>query len=401
MTGDGPAAAVAALSAALGADPGRGDLWSELATALVAAGRAREGWDAAVRGVQLAPQSASSHRAVGTVAAALNDARQAESAYRHALLLDPSDHETQTALSRLPRPAPGYADPPAAAGRRRAPDPPENPPSGRRRAPDPDHRAPDPDPLLDSPPSGRRRAPEPDPRLDPLPSGRSRASEPGQPAIGRRRAPEPDPLRDSLPSGRRRAPEPDPLPTGRRRAPDPDQQFAPPTQGGRRRAPEPPAPTAAPPLTTTAVGPAWPAPAPYDPLTPAQPVPTGATRVVPTSDGWRPALIAVVRIEWLLTVACYVGLAFARVAPYTAGALAGLAVALGGYGRLRWQSARTRRPPPRDRPATALAIAAAVATIVVVPAAMFGALTAARAAAIAAVTCATVAAVLLRRTPGS
>ncbi|HST65402.1 MAG TPA: hypothetical protein VLM05_09460, partial [Mycobacteriales bacterium] len=87
MTGDGPAAAVAALSAALGADPGRGDLWGELATALVAAGRAREGWDAAVRAVQLAPQAAASHRAIGAVAAALDDPRQAESAYRHALLL--------------------------------------------------------------------------------------------------------------------------------------------------------------------------------------------------------------------------------------------------------------------------------------------------------------------------
>lgn len=371
MTGDGPAAAVAALSAALGADPGRGDLWSELATALVAAGRAREGWDAAVRGVQLAPQSASSHRAVGTVAAALNDSRQAESAYRHALLLDPSDHETQTALSRLPRPKPSYADPPTGGGRRRAPDPAEDRPSGRRRAPDPD-------PLLDPLPSGRRRAPEPDPLLDSLPSGRRRA---------------PDPLLDPLPTSRR-APEPDQPGSGRRRAPEPDPQFAPPTQGGRRRAPE-----AAPPSTTTAVGfPAWLTPAPYDPLTPEQPVPTGATRVAPTSNGWRPALIAVVRIEWLLTVACYVGLAFARVAPYTAGALAGLAVALGAYGRLRWQSARTRRPPAADRPATALAVAAAVATIVVVPAAMFGALTAARAGAIAAVTCATAAAVLVRRT---
>ncbi|HEY6749063.1 MAG TPA: hypothetical protein VI357_25520 [Mycobacteriales bacterium] len=104
-----------------------------------------------------------------------------------------------------------------------------------------------------------------------------------------------------------------------------------------------------------------------------------------------------VRIEWLVAVACYVGLAFSRVAPYTAGALAGLAVVLGGYGRLRWQTAPVRRPPPEDRPATVLAVAAAAAAVVVVPAAMLGALTVARVAAIAAATCATVAAVLLRR----
>ncbi|HST66406.1 MAG TPA: hypothetical protein VLM05_14570 [Mycobacteriales bacterium] len=143
--------------------------------------------------------------------------------------------------------------------------------------------------------------------------------------------------------------------------------------------------------------PAWLAPAPYNPLQSAPPQPAGATRVPPTGDGWRTGLVAVVRIEWLVAVACYVGLAFAKIAPYTAGALAGLAVVGGAYGRLRWQAARTRRPPAADRPATALAVAAAVAAVVVVPAAMFGALTAARVAAIAAATCATAAAVLLRR----
>jgi hypothetical protein len=44
-------------------------------------------------------------------------------------------------------------------------------------------------------------------------------------------------------------------------------------------------------------------------------------------------------------------------------------------------------------------IAAAAATVAVVPAAMFGALTIARVATIAAITCLTVAAVLLGRTP--
>src|SRR5689334_12825449 len=88
--GRGPAAAVDALSAAVGAQPGRADLWSELATALVAAGRGPEAWDAAVRAVELAPRSAASHRAIGSVAAALGDTAQADAAYRHAARLDPA-----------------------------------------------------------------------------------------------------------------------------------------------------------------------------------------------------------------------------------------------------------------------------------------------------------------------
>jgi len=56
MIGHGSAAAVAALSAAVRAEPGRADLWSELATALVAAGRPPEAWPAAVRAVELAPR---------------------------------------------------------------------------------------------------------------------------------------------------------------------------------------------------------------------------------------------------------------------------------------------------------------------------------------------------------
>jgi hypothetical protein len=151
-------------------------------------------------------------------------------------------------------------------------------------------------------------------------------------------------------------------------------------------------------VPTSAVGiPAWLAPTPPGVRDPARPEPpVGASRV-PGPPGWRRALITIVRAEWLVAAACYLGLAFAHIAPYTAGALAGLAVVAGAYGRLRWQATRARRPPAEDRPATGLAVATAAALVVVVPAAMFGALTVARAAAIAAVTCATVAAVLLTR----
>ena len=159
-------------------------------------------------------------------------------------------------------------------------------------------------------------------------------------------------------------------------------------------------------LTTSAVGiPAWLAPSPatatrYAPSLSRRRSRVGATRA-PTADGWHRGLIAVVRIEWLLAGAVYLGLAFDRVAPYAAGAWAGIAVVLGAYGRLRWQAARTRRPPEPDRLPTIAAGLAAAASVVVVPAANnVGALTAARAAAIAAVTCATIAAVLLARTRG-
>jgi hypothetical protein len=438
---------VAALSAALGADPGRGDLWSELATALVAAGRSREAWDAAVRAVELAPQSAASHRAVGTVAAALDDPRQAESAYRHALLLDPADFATQAALSRLPRPATPadggrrrapdaalpearrpadgptptpYTDPPTSGGRRRAPDPDptayaDPPTGGRRRAPDPDPSALALPPYADPPTSGgRRRAPESDYVDPPTGGGRRRAPEADAlPSGGRRRAPETDPAHADPPAsgGRRRAPEADPAyvkPTsgGRRRAAEED-----PPEGGRRRAPDPaangsrhaaadPAWGAAPaPVTTAVVGlPAWlvsSPPAVQNPEWNPQPA-YGATRAT-GPDGWHRALVAVVRVQWLLALACYVGLAYPRVAPYTAGALAGIVVLAGAYGRVRWQTAHARRPETPDRPATGLALAAAATAVVVIPAAMVGALTVARVAAIAAVTCATAAAVLLRK----
>jgi hypothetical protein len=396
MTGDGPAASVAALSAALGADPGRGDLWGELATALVAARRPREAWDAAARAVQLAPRSAASHRAIGTVAAALGDPRQAESAYRHALLLDPADQETRTALARLPAPTTAPTARPAApaagaaavagaagvpgarvGGSRHAAAEDDEPSTGRhgaggrRRAPEPD----------EAPAGGRRRAPEPD---DAPAAGRRRASEPGDaPAGGRRRAAESD---DAPVSGRRRAAESDDAPAG-----------------GRRRAREA--------AVMTAVGlPGWLAPNggarpdptatgwPVGPPRPAGNVPVGATRAADPAR-WRRELVAIVRAEWLVGLACFVGLAYARTAPYTAGLLAGLVVVAVAYGRVRWR-AGLGPPSPAERIPTYAAGVAVAAAVVVVPAAMLGALTLARLAAVAAVTCATFAAVLLGRTGG-
>ena len=214
-----------ALSAAVGAEPGRADLWVELATALVAAGRAPEAWDAAVRAVELAPRSAASHRAIGSVAAALGDSAQAESAYRHALLLDPASAGGARPSAPEPgavsggRHASGGAGGLAAwmASQVAAPDPASRPAGGRRRAPDPDaaapaarangsrHAAPD----EDGPASGRHGVPEP-----------SRG--------GRRRAAEADPGGRSTPPS---------ATGGRRRAPE-DSEPAPaaaPSSGGRRR----------------------------------------------------------------------------------------------------------------------------------------------------------------------
>jgi hypothetical protein len=218
--------------------------------------------------------------------------------------------------------------------------------------------------------------------------------------------------------GRRRAPEPDPEATGggRRRAPEPGTEA---TGGGRRRAPEGVGAAVGPepygprpdkvavglpgwlapsgqvrpdPLTATAVTPAgWPPGAP--------PGPVGATRAA-DPDARRKALVAVVRLEWLVGVACFVGLAYGRTAPYTAGLLAGVIVVAAAYGRVRWQAATTRRPPDRDRVPTYAVVAAVVVAVVVVPAAMVGALTLARLAVVAAVTCATFAAVLIGRTGG-
>jgi hypothetical protein len=128
-------------------------------------------------------------------------------------------------------------------------------------------------------------------------------------------------------------------------------------------------------------------------------VPAGATRVA-DPDAWRRGLIAVVRIEWLVGLACFLGLAYARTAPYTAGLLAGALVVAGAYGRVRWQGTAAGRPPEPDRLPTYAATAAAATAVVIIPAAMVGALTLARLAAVAAVTCATVAAVLLARTVG-
>ena len=131
--------------------------------------------------------------------------------------------------------------------------------------------------------------------------------------------------------------------------------------------------------------------------TPGAPdVPVGASRVA-DPQAWRRPLVAVVRVEWLLGVVCFVGLAYPRTAPYTAGLLAGALVVAGAYGRLRWQSAPTRRPPEPDRIPTYAAVTAVATALVIIPAAMVGALTLARLAAVAAVTSATAASVLLAR----
>ena len=404
MIGDGPAAAVDALSAAVGAEPGRGELWSELATALVAAGRASEAWDAAVRAVELAPRSAASHRAIGTVAAALGDSAQAEFAYRHAQLLDPTAgapdsggggrHASDRADALATWMASQIAAPDPGRGRAPGPDAPVGPANGSR------HAAPDQDALA----SGRHGVPEPSS------GGRRRAPEvdwpvaPQPPAGGRRRAPE-----DSEPApqsfyGRRHAGEDGPAtavwPAGTVPGPDGGPATAVWPAGGNAAAH---GAEAAWPVGDvqrgTAVGlPAWlrPSAATRGPGGQPRAVPTGATRVT-DPETWRRGLITVVRIEWLVGVVCLLGLAYARTAPYTAGLLAGALVVAGAYGRLRWRSIATLRPPEPDRIPTYAAVAAVATAVVIIPAAMAGGLTLARLAAVAAVTSATVAAVLLAR----
>ena len=470
--GRGPAAAVDALSAAVGAQPGRADLWSELATALVAAGRGPEAWDAAVRAVELAPRSAASHRAIGSVAAALGDTAQADAAYRHAARLDPAG---------APDSGGGRHD--AAYGRAEVLDPGGPPDSGGGRH----DAAYGPAALLDpagAPDSGGGRhdaAYGPAALLDPggataagggrhgAAYGQAGVLDPGGPpdsgggrhasdradalaawmadqiagagraapgaavpeANGSRHAaPDDSPSgRHGVPSqpggdpGRPLAPRP---PTGRRRAPE-DTESAPQPSGGRRRAPEDGPPTATwmtapaaaadggPPTAVWPVGtaaasggavadvrrpaaaglPGWLGPsAPRD-----RAAPTGATRIS-DPEAWRRGLIRVVRIEWLVGIACFLGLAYARTAPYTAGLLAGALVVVGAYGRVRWRPLVRLRPPEPDRIPTYASVAGVATSVVIIPAAMAGALTLARLAAAAAVTSATVAAVLLARLVG-
>jgi hypothetical protein len=440
---DGPAAALDALSAAVGAQPGRADLWSELATALVAAGRAPEAWDAAARAVELAPQSAASHRAIGSVAAALGDTAQAEAAHRHAALLDAggapdpgggrhasagADTLAAWMANQVTGRAPetGSPAPQANGSRHAAPDDtssgrhgfPEPPTGGRRRTPE--------SPLVPEPTSGRRRASED----APPPATWSGSAPDGGPALqpsrGRRRAPDDGPSTATWPAGT--TPGAD---SGRSTAvwpagaPGPDGGPAP-ESSGRRRAPEDGPPTATWPAGTGpapdgglagAVSPAgapagggaaWPVeevrpetavglPGWLGPSGPgARAVPAGATRVADPA-AWRRGLITVVRIEWLAGIACFLGLAYARTAPYTAGLLAGALVVLGAYFRVRWRSLARLRPPAPDRIPSYAALAAVATAIVIIPAAMAGALTLARLAAVAAVTSATVAAVLLAR----
>ena len=470
--GRGPAAAVDALSAAVGAQPGRADLWSELATALVAAGRGPEAWDAAVRAVELAPRSAASHRAIGSVAAALGDTAQADAAYRHAARLDPAG---------APDSGGGRHD--AAYGRAEVLDPGGPPDSGGGRH----DAAYGPAALLDpagAPDSGGGRhdaAYGPAALLDPggataagggrhdAAYGQAGVLDPGGPpdsgggrhasdradalaawmadqiagagraapgaavpeANGSRHAaPDDSPSgRHGVPSqpggdpGRPLAPRP---PTGRRRAPE-DTESAPQPSGGRRRAPEDGPPTATwmtapaaaadggPPTAVWPVGtaaasggavadvrrpaaaglPGWLGPsAPRD-----RAAPTGATRIS-DPEAWRRGLIRVVRIEWLVGIACFLGLAYARTAPYTAGLLAGALVVVGAYGRVRWRPLVRLRPPEPDRIPTYASVAGVATSVVIIPAAMAGALTLARLAAAAAVSSATVAAVLLARLVG-
>jgi hypothetical protein len=470
--GRGPAAAVDALSAAVGAQPGRADLWSELATALVAAGRGPEAWDAAVRAVELAPRSAASHRAIGSVAAALGDTAQADAAYRHAARLDPAG---------APDSGGGRHD--AAYGQAGVLDPGGPPDSGGGRH----DAAYGPAALLDpagAPDSGGGRhdaAYGPAALLDPggataagggrhdAAYGQAGVLDPGGPpdsgggrhasdradalaawmadqiagagraapgaavpeANGSRHAaPDDSPSgRHGVPSqpggdpGRPLAPRP---PTGRRRAPE-DTESAPQPSGGRRRAPEDGPPTATwmtapaaaadggPPTAVWPVGtaaasggavadvgrpgaaglPGWLGPsAPRD-----RAAPTGATRIS-DPEAWRRGLIRVVRIEWLVGIACFLGLAYARTAPYTAGLLAGALVVVGAYGRVRWRPLVRLRPPEPDRIPTYASVAGVATSVVIIPAAMAGALTLARLAAAAAVTSATVAAVLLARLVG-
>ena len=470
--GRGPAAAVDALSAAVGAQPGRADLWSELATALVAAGRGPEAWDAAVRAVELAPRSAASHRAIGSVAAALGDTAQADAAYRHAARLDPAG---------APDSGGGRRD--AAYGEAGVLDPGGPPDSGGGRH----DAAYGPAALLDpagAPDSGGGRhdaAYGPAALLDPggataagggrhdAAYGQAGVLDPGGPPDsggGRHASDRADALAawmadqiagagraapgaavpeangsrhaapDDSPSGRHGVPAqpggdpgrplaPRP-PTGRRRAPE-DTESAPQPSGGRRRAPEDGPPTATwmtapaaaadggPPTAVWPVGtaaasggavadvrrpaaaglPGWLGPsAPRD-----RAAPTGATRIS-DPEAWRRGLIRVVRIEWLVGIACFLGLAYARTAPYTAGLLAGALVVVGAYGRVRWRPLVRLRPPEPDRIPTYASVAGVATSVVIIPAAMAGALTLARLAAAAAVTSATVAAVLLARLVG-
>ena len=401
--GRGPAAAVDALSAAVGAQPGRADLWSELATALVAAGRGPEAWDAAVRAVELAPRSAASHRAIGSVAAALGDTAQADAAYRHAARLDPAG---------APDSGGGRHD--AAYGQAGVLDPGGPPDSGGGR-----HASDRADALAawmaDQIAGAGRAAPG---AAVPEANG-SRHAAPDDSPSGRHGVPS-QPGGDP---GRPLAPRP---PTGRRRAPE-DTESAPQPSGGRRRAPEDGPPTATwmtapaaaadggPPTAVWPVGtaaasggavadvrrpaaaglPGWLGPsAPRD-----RAAPTGATRIS-DPEAWRRGLIRVVRIEWLVGIACFLGLAYARTAPYTAGLLAGALVVVGAYGRVRWRPLVRLRPPEPDRIPTYAAVAGVATSVVIIPAAMAGALTLARLAAAAAVTSATVAAVLLARLVG-
>ena len=121
---------------------------------------------------------------------------------------------------------------------------------------------------------------------------------------------------------------------------------------------------------------------------------------------WQAAVALAIRVEWLVAVACYLGLAYDRTAPYAVGVLTGTLVVLGALGWLRWQAqpaavryavARLARTDRRAGLVVALAAAGALALFGVVPAAMLGRLGAARAAVVLAAAATTAAAVAAAR----
>jgi hypothetical protein len=121
---------------------------------------------------------------------------------------------------------------------------------------------------------------------------------------------------------------------------------------------------------------------------------------------WRSGVALVLRVQWLVAVAAYLGLAYRRTAPYTVGALTGVLVLLGAFGWLRWQAeppalrAAVARLPRVDRRAAVIVLlagAGALGLVGIVPAAMLGELPAARVAVVLAVLATTGAAVAAGR----
>jgi hypothetical protein len=141
------------------------------------------------------------------------------------------------------------------------------------------------------------------------------------------------------------------------------------------------------------------------PLPAGPPAAPARPRLDPEAS-WRTAATLAVRVQWLVAVACYFGLAYDRTAPYSVGALTGAIVVLGAFGWLRWQAqpasvrtaaARLPRTDRRARSIVLLTAAGALALLGVAPAAMLGELPAARAAVVVSVVATTAAAVAAGR----